>query len=193
MRFRIALTAALATFTLAACGSSNDTAATPTAGSTTTSAKPDKGELLAWVDKVCGVTVSAFAPLQEQPALDQNNLPKLKTQFVDYLTKAQQAMAKGLTDLDALKSGPSKDSERYVSAHTTTITTMKTTLDTSIKKVQDASTKDALNFGLTVQGVGGDIQLAGTTASMGSIGVLVEKDLADAEKQAPNCKKLQKS
>jgi predicted small secreted protein len=188
MRIRIALTAVLASFALAACGST--TSGSPaTTDSTTTSAKPDKGELLAWVDQVCGVTVASLAPMQTQPTLDQSNAAKIKTQFVDYLTKASQALAKGLADLEPLKKGPSKDSERYVGAHADTLTTLKTTMDASIKKVQDLSTKDPLAFSLGLQGVGSEIQSAGFVASS-SIGILVEKDLADAEKQAPNCKKL---
>jgi hypothetical protein len=191
MGFRLALTVALAALALASCGSTdNSTATPPVAGSA--SAKPDKGELLAWVDKVCGVTGESIAPLQQQPVLDQNNLSTLKTQFVDYLTKASQALAKGQTDLAALKKGPSKDSERYVDSSADTLAQMKKTLDGSIQKVQDANPKKPQEFGLAVQLAGSDIQNAGIIASS-SIGILVEKDLADAEKQAPNCQKLKKS
>ena len=191
MRFRVALTAAaaLAASTLAACGSPDATATPPTTPPST-SATRDTGELLAWVDKVCGVTVTSLAPMQQQPTLDQNNLPKVKTQFLDYLNTSSTALSKGVTDLAALKNGPSKDSERYVQAHTDTLTKMKDALDKAIKEVQDANPKDGLNFGLALQGVGNEIQLAALGTSSG-IGILVEKELADAEKQAPNCKKLQ--
>jgi predicted small secreted protein len=189
MRIRIALTVVLASFALAACGSTATTGSPATTDSTTTSAKPDKAELLAWVDQVCGISVTSLAPMQTQPTLDQSNAAKIKTQFVDYLTKASQALGKGLTDLEPLKKGPSKDSERYVGAHADTLTTLKTTMDASIKKVQDLSTKDPLQFSLGLQGIGSEIQSAGFVASS-SIGVLVEKDLADAEKKAPNCQKL---
>ncbi|TCO53767.1 hypothetical protein [Actinocrispum wychmicini] len=189
MRLRIALTAALTAATLSACGST-DTAATPPPAPTTTTR--DTAELLAWVDKVCGVTVTSIAPLQQQPTLDWNNLPKMKTQFLDYLTKSSQSLATGVTALGPLKTGPTKDAERYVDTHTQTLTKMKDSLDKATKDVQGANPKDSLNFGLTLQSVGNEIQLAAIGAGS-PIGILVEKDLADAEKQAPNCKKLQSS
>ncbi|GAB3894955.1 hypothetical protein GCM10029964_074150 [Kibdelosporangium lantanae] len=184
MRFRaLALTALLA---IAACSTTAPAAAPPPPPPTPTGPSP---ELKAWVDKVCGTTVTAVAPLQTQPTLDQNNASKMKTQFLDYMTKSSQSLGEGLTNLQGLTSGPSKDSARYVESHTQMLTTLKDSLDKSIAKVKDANPKDGLSFTLALQGAAGDIQSSSILASS-SIGVLVEKALADAEKQAPNCQSL---
>jgi hypothetical protein len=183
MRLRVVLIALLAT----AC-SAPAPAATPPPPPTPTGPSP---ELMAWVDKVCGVTVNSVAPLQTQPTLDQNSATKMKTQFLDYMTKSSQSLGQGLTELQGLVSGPSKDSARYVESHTTMLTTLKDSLDKSIGKVKDANPKDGLSFTLTLQGAAGDIQTSSILASS-SIGVLVEKTLADAEKQSTNCQKLTK-
>jgi ABC-type Fe3+-hydroxamate transport system substrate-binding protein len=200
MGIRLVLTAALATVTLVGCSSTSTVAGTalggdstapttPAAPTTTTSSKPGKAELLAWVDQVCGVAVDAVGPLQQTPTLDQNNFTKLKTQFIDYLTKSAQALGKGQTDLAALKDGPNRDSGKYVDSMLETIGRLKSTMDTSIEKIKAANPKKQQEFALAVQGVGLDIQSAGLISSA-SIGVLVDKDLADAEKQAPKCQKL---
>jgi len=178
----VVLIALLAT----ACSAPTEAAAPPPPPPTPTGPSP---ELLAWVDKVCGTTVTAVAPLQTQPTLDQNSATKMKTQFLDYLTKSSQSLGQGLTDLQGMVSGPSKDSTRYVESHTTMLTTLKDSLDKSIGKVKDANPKDGLSFTLTLQGAAGDIQTSSILASS-SIGVLVEKTLADAEKQSTNCQKL---
>lgn len=190
MRFRVTLTVALATLALTSCGSSQS--GTPTGGDapsgTPTSAKASKADLVTWVDKVCGVTVESIAPMEAEPALDKRNLSVMKTQFVDYLQKASDSLGQGVTDLTALKDGPSKDSEKYVTSHSDTLTKLKTTLDSSIGKVKAADPKNPQKFATDIQLVGSEISSAGIVASS-SIGILVEKDLADAEKEAANCQK----
>jgi hypothetical protein len=197
MRFRLAMTAALSTLALASCSSNNVAGTATQAGDASTpgsqtSTKAGKDDMLTWVDKVCGVTVEAVAPMQQEPTLDQNNLTNLKNQFIDYLTKASQALDKGRTDLAALKDGPSKDSERYVTSASDSLGKLKGTMDTSIQKMQAANPKKPQEFALDVQAVGLDLQGASLVAST-SVGLLVEKELADAEKVAPNCRKLQSS
>lgn len=192
MRFRVTLTVALATLALTSCGSSQSGTATGagsgSAPGTPTSTKASKADLVTWVDKVCGVTVGALAPMEQEPALDTKNLATVKTQFIDYLQKAADSLGKGVTDLDALKAGPSKDSEKYVTKHSETLTKLKTTLDSSIEKVKASDPKNPQKFATDIQLVGTEISSAGLVASSG-IGVLVEKDLADAEKEAANCQK----
>ncbi|MBP2327362.1 hypothetical protein JOF56_007747 [Kibdelosporangium banguiense] len=192
MKFRVTLTVALATLALTSCGSSSQSG-TPTGSaagtsSAPTSTKASKDELVAWVDKVCGVTIQSIAPMEQEPALDTKNLTTMKTQFVDYLQKASDSLGKGVTDLEPFKQGPSKDSEKYVTSHTETLTKLKTTLDSSIEKVKASDPKNPQKFATDIQLVGTEISSAGLVASS-SIGVLVEKDLADAEKQAANCQK----
>jgi hypothetical protein len=192
MRFRVTLTVALATLALTSCGSSQSGSPTGAgaggAPTTTTSAKASKADLVTWVDKVCGVTIGALAPMEQEPALDTKNLATVKTQFIDYLQKSSDSLGKGVTDLAALKDGPSKDSGRYVDEHSETLTKLKTTLDSSIEKVKASDPKNPQKFALDIQLVGTEINSAGIVASAG-LGVLVEKDLADAEKQAANCQK----
>jgi hypothetical protein len=183
MRLRVVLIALLAT----AC-SAPAPAAAPPPPPTPSGPSPD---LLAWVDKVCGVTATSVVPLQTQPTLDQNSASKMKTQFLDYLTRSNQSIAQGLTDLTALNSGPTKDAARYVQSHTDMLTTLKTALDKAIGEVQGANPKDGLKFTLTLQGAANGIETSSLVASS-SIGVLVEKNLADAEKQSANCQKLTK-
>jgi hypothetical protein len=185
MRLRFSLTVVLATLVLTSCGSSAGGTATPAAPTTS---KADKAELVAWVDKVCGVTMDSIAPMEKEPTLDNKNLNTLKTQFVTYLQQASDSLGKGVTDLQAIKDGPSKDSGKYVESHSETLTKLKTTLDSSIEKVKASDPKNPTKFAADIQLVGSEISNAGIVASS-SIGVLVEKDLADAEKQATNCQK----
>jgi hypothetical protein len=124
MRPRVVVLIAL----LATACSAPTEAAAPPPPPTPTGPSP---ELVTWVDKVCGTTVTAIAPLQTQPTLDQNSATKMKTQFLDYLTKSSQSLGQGLTDLQGLVSGPSKDSARYVESHTNMLTTLKDSLDKS--------------------------------------------------------------
>jgi hypothetical protein len=190
MRFRVTLTVALATLALTSCGSSQS--GTPTGAgataSTPTSSKASKDDLVTWVDKVCAVTIASIAPMEQEPALDTKNLVTLKTQFIDYLQKASDSLGKGVTDLEAFKQGPSKDSGKYVTSQSETLAKLKTTLDSSIEKVKASDPKNPQKFATDIQLVGTEISSAGIVASS-SIGVLVEKDLADAEKQAANCQK----
>jgi hypothetical protein len=192
MRFRVTLTVALATLALTSCGSSQSGTATGTgdggAPGTPTSAKASKADLVTWVDKVCGVTVESLAPMEQEPTLDTKNLTTVKTQFIAYLQKASDSLGKGVTDLAALKDGPSKDSGKYVTTHSETLTKLKTTLDSSIAKVTASDPKNPQKFATDIQLVGTEISSAGIVASS-SIGILVEKDLADAEKEAANCQK----
>jgi hypothetical protein len=190
MRFRVTLTVALATLALTSCGSSQS--GTPTgsgAGSSTpTTSKASKADLVTWVDKVCGVTIESIAPMEQEPTLDTKNLATVKTQFIAYLQKASDSLGKGVTDLAALKDGPSKDSGKYVDTHSETLTKLKATLDSSIEKVKASDPKNPQKFATDIQLVGTEISSAGIVASS-SMGILVEKDLADAEKQAANCQK----
>jgi hypothetical protein len=192
MRFRVTLTVALAAMALTACGSSQSGTATGTGGdggaSTPATAKASKADLVTWVDKVCAVTVESIAPMEQEPALDTKNLTTMKTQFIAYLQKASDSLGKGATDLEALKQGPSKDSGKYVTSQSETLTKLKTTLDSSIEKVKASDPKNPQKFATDIQLVGTEISSAGIVASS-SIGILVEKDLADAEKQAANCQK----
>jgi hypothetical protein len=192
MRFRVTLTVALATLALTSCGSSQSGTPTGAGGATTastaTSSKASKDDLLTWVDKVCAVTIESIAPMEQEPTLDTKNLVTLKTQFIDYLQKASDSLGKGVTDLEAFKQGPSKDSEKYVTSQSETLAKLKTTLDSSIEKVKASDPKNPQKFATDIQLVGTEISSAGIVASS-SIGVLVEKDLADAEKQAANCQK----
>jgi hypothetical protein len=185
MRFRISLTVVLAALAVTSCGSSESGTATPAAPTTS---KADQAELVAWVDKVCGVTMASIAPMEKEPTLDNKNLNTLKTQFITYLQQASDSLGKGVTDLEALKNGPSKDSPKYVESHSETLTKLKTTLDSSIEKVTASDPRNPQKFANDIQLVGTEISGAGLVASS-SIGIIVEKDLADAEKQAANCQK----
>jgi hypothetical protein len=188
MRFRVTLTVALATLALTSCGSSQSGTATGAGSSAPTTSKASKADLVTWVDKVCGVTIESIAPMEKEPTLDTKNLATVKTQFIAYLQTASDSLGKGVTDLAALKDGPSKDFGKYVETHSETLTKLKTTLDSSIEKVKASDPKNPQKFATDIQLVGTEISSAGIVASS-SIGILVEKDLADAEKQAANCQK----
>jgi hypothetical protein len=188
MKFRFALAIALAGLTLAACGSSNDPAK-PNAAAAPKPAKADPAELSAWVDKVCGVRNTALAPTKPRvPILVTTaDAGKFKTKFVDSLTTAAKGSDKAVTDLAALKSGPSPDSGKLIDHQTEKLKERKTKLDETITKVQAMKTDDPAEFNTGVIQVQSDLGTDNAAVQNLASGT-VELDLADAYRAAPNCK-----
>jgi hypothetical protein len=190
MKFRFVLAVALAGLTLAACGSSND-AAKPNAAAAAapTTAKADPAELSAWVDKVCGVRNTALAPTKPRVGIlvttaDAN---KFKTKLVESMTTAAQGNDKAVTDLAALKSGPSPDSGKLIEHQSEKLKERKTKLTETIAKVQAMKTNDPAEFNTGAIQVQDDLGTDNSAVYNLEPG-MIERDLADAYKAAPNCK-----
>ncbi len=189
MRFRIALTVVLAGLTLTACGSSKDPAKPNAAAAAPTSTKADPAALSAWVDKVCGVRNTALAPTKPRVPIfiSTADADKFKTKFVESLTTAAQGSDKAVTDLTALKSGPSSDSGKLIEHQTGKLKERKTKLDETITKVQAMKTGDYAQFNTDLMDVQSTLGKDNATVQNLPSGT-VELDLADAYRAAPNCK-----
>lgn len=189
MKFRFALTVALAGLTLAACGSSKDPAKPNAPAAAPTTAKADPAELATWVDKVCGARNTALAPTKPRVPIFISiaDADKFKTKFVGSLTTAAQGNDKAVTDLAALKNGPSSDSGKLVDQQTGKLKERKTKLDDTITQVQAMKTSDYAKFNTDLMDVQSALGKDNATVQTLPSGT-VELDLADAYRAAPNCK-----
>lgn len=176
-RLKIAAALVAAAFAVTACSGGGSTGSGSGAGS--------DAEIVAWVDKVCGVGKGAADSLSE-PNIDVSDMAKAKEGFSKWLGDGSAAMDKALKDLDALKNGPHPDSEKVVKEQSEILGKIKTAFDDGKKSIDAADPNDPAAYAEALSKVAGQMTDF-AQAAQDFEGTLVKSNLAEAEKKAKNC------
>lgn len=166
-----------------ACGS----ATTDHRAAGTTSATATEGELIAWLDELCGAalrTTTALTRLDLQ--LDTSDLATVQRQTADWFGANSLIVDESIKSMNALKDGPHPDSEKLVTAAVDAFSHLKASLDKAKAGIEATNPDDPSAFEAAVMQVGTDVA-ASLNVAEGFEDVLVDSSLADAEKKAPNC------
>jgi hypothetical protein len=192
MRHRLAVVGLFATTALAltACDSLPGlSAATGTSGGASSSAASQDAEVVAWVDKVCGASLDVVKVLSVEPELDTTSAAKMQQQFAAWLGSGSTAIEQTVKNLDGLKSGPHRDSEKLVTGTTKLFTELKTRLDKIKTNVESVDANNPESVAATFPQVAVDMQAIGKFgADLND--VLVNSNLAAAKRKASNCQAI---
>lgn len=166
-----------------ACGS----ATTDHRAAGTTSATATEGELIAWLDELCGVALRTTTALTRlAPQLDASDLATMQRQTADWFGANSLIVDESIKSMNALKDGPHPDSEKLVTAAVDAFSHLKASLDKAKAGIEATNPDDPSAFEAAVAQASADV-VASAGVLEGFEGVLVDWRLADAEKKAPNC------
>jgi hypothetical protein len=180
-RRKLAALVAAAALALTACSGGG----TSSTGSSTSSGGGD-AEIVAWVDKVCGASLSAIKSLSTEPNLDVSDPAKAKAGFSEWLGNGSAAIDSSIKELEGLKNGPHPDSEKLVNSGVDIFSKLKTALDEAKKTVDAADPNDPTAFAEAFTKVGSQLTEFAKVASNFE-DTFVQSNLAEAEKKAKNC------
>jgi hypothetical protein len=192
MRHRLAAVGLFATTALAltACDSLPGLPVTSgTSSGASSSAASKDAEVVAWVDKVCGASLDVVKVLSVEPDLDTTNTAKMQQQFAAWLGSGSTAVDQTVKSLDGLKAGPHPDSEKLVTGAANLFTELKTRLDKIKTNVESVDPNNPESVAATFPQVAVDMQEIGKFGAEFD-DVLVNSNLAAANRKAPNCQAI---
>jgi hypothetical protein len=155
-------------------------------GSSTPTAS--EGDVVAWMDKVCGAVDGTVKALSDEPPIDMTDPSKLKTGLSDWLGTKVTAVDKSIADLKTLEDGPHPKSEELVTTASTGMEQIKGLLSGTKSKLDSATDENQVVAAFTeMVGKAGDLEKAGADVQK----KFDETGLAGAAQKANNCKGLQ--